>query len=377
MGDRRKATDDDIPGTGQSHQRARTETTTVDDTSQAPAGQTATAAGRLQPLPGRAGDPLLFRRGGRGGGSGHGGFSQSAPMTMIEQPLRNQGSSCAAPTAGAGDTVVRVSSATVTAVGPSDAWHGALAPPLGLDNPAYSGEPSTRHAPAACATRPPSLPALGHGRGGNHVTVTSLRDASRRRLLARRQPGNAIAPQAQGIPIPSNAGAPQGQGIPIPSNAGAPQGQGIAGAPQGQGIAIGQLDPHRGQSSSVPPEQSSSSGASIAGRCFQCNTQIQRALVVDDSGSGEPYFCKICWEPSSPVHSNAGAPQGQEAVPYMELEAVLDIEQEFLDGLDQAIQRPDINLCLLCDKPLETQTVLVVEGEDPKWICDACEADVQ
>ncbi|XP_044402273.1 uncharacterized protein [Triticum aestivum] len=202
MGDKRKATDDDIPGAG-------TETTAVDDTSQAPAEPTATAAGSLQPLPGPAGAPIQFLRGGRGGGSGHGGFSQSAPMTMLEQPLRNQGSPRAAPTAGAGDTAARVSSATVTAAGPPDAWHGGFAPPLG--NPAYTGESSTSHAPAAYATRPPSLPALGHGRGGNPVTVTSLRDASRRRLLARRQPGNASAPQAQGIPIPSNAGAPQGQ----------------------------------------------------------------------------------------------------------------------------------------------------------------------
>ena len=91
MGDKWKATDDDIPGTGQSHQRARTETTAVDDTSQAPAEPTATAAGSLQPLPGPAGAPIQFLRGGRGGGSGHGGFSQSAPMTMLQQPLRNQG----------------------------------------------------------------------------------------------------------------------------------------------------------------------------------------------------------------------------------------------------------------------------------------------
>ncbi|XP_044402274.1 uncharacterized protein [Triticum aestivum] len=268
MGDKRKATDDDIPGAG-------TETTAVDDTSQAPAEPTATAAGSLQPLPGPAGAPIQFLRGGRGGGSGHGGFSQSAPMTMLEQPLRNQGSPRAAPTAGAGDTAARVSSATVTAAGPPDAWHGGFAPPLG--NPAYTGESSTSHAPAAYATRPPSLPALGHGRGGNPVTVTSLRDASRRRLLARRQPGNASAPQAQGIPIPSNA----------------------------------------------------------------------------------------------------GAPQGQEAIPDMEKEAVLDIEQGVLDELESSIQRPDIDFCLLCPKPLETQTVLVVEGEDPKWICEDCEADLQ
>ncbi|XP_044396942.1 uncharacterized protein [Triticum aestivum] len=111
MGDKRKATDDDIPGAG-------TETTAVDDTSQAPAEPTATAAGSLQPLPGPAGAPIQFLRGGRGGGSGHGGFSQSAPMTMLEQPLRNQGSPRAAPTAGAGDTAARVSSATVTAAGP-------------------------------------------------------------------------------------------------------------------------------------------------------------------------------------------------------------------------------------------------------------------
>ncbi|XP_044396941.1 uncharacterized protein [Triticum aestivum] len=61
----------------------------------------------------------------------------------------------------------------------------------------------------------------------------------------------------------------------------------------------------------------------------------------------------------------------------MEKEAVLDIEQGVLDELESSIQRPDIDFCLLCPKPLETQTVLVVEGEDPKWICEDCEADLQ
>lgn len=238
MAEKRKATDDDIPGAGQPRPRAaRTETTPGDDTAGTSAAQTAADPGTSQAPAGltAATTPGFLFGGalGRRGGSGHGGFSPPhswAPPTLGNSGGAQDESAPFSYNVGTATTVVdgiaetseQPAGSTATAAGGlqplpvlpgapfqfrraargggGGSGHGGLAPPLG--NPGGAGGSATGYGSVSGGQNQTARPwqtgtGQPHGDSGGQPPSAAPEQQSSSR---------ARAPS----PVSSYAGAPRG-----------------------------------------------------------------------------------------------------------------------------------------------------------------------